>query len=79
MKQILITDHFYNRLKTIADEQDERIEVMHTPSRGTGARGSIDGRSGLGNDSDLALAAAAQTGDHAEYRRIREEQKAAME
>jgi hypothetical protein len=59
MKQILITNHLYKRLKTIADEQDESIQVLHPPSPGTGASSSIDGRGWLGNAGDLALAAAA--------------------
>ena len=78
MKQILITNHLYKHLKIIADEKDEHIQVMHPPSLGAGT-GSIDGRSGLGNESDRALTAAAESGDHAEFRRLREEQKAGME
>ena len=75
MKQILITDRLYKRLKTIAYEQDERIKVMHPPSLGASASGAIDGRGGLGNASDRALTAAAASGDMAEYRKIREKQK----
>ena len=72
MKQILITDHLYGRLKTIAVEQDERIQVINSPSQGAGVSNSTDG---LGNASDRALAVAAESGDMVEYRRLREEQK----
>ena len=72
MKQILMTDRLYKRLKTIAVEQDERIKVMPPPSPGAGVSNSTDG---LGNASDRALAVAAESGDMAEYRRIREKQQ----
>ena len=79
MKQILITDHLYMRLKTIADEQDEHIQVMYTPSREAGASGSIDGRGGLGNASVRPVGAREERDDMTEFRRLREEQKAGME
>jgi hypothetical protein len=79
MKGILITDRLYESLKTIAKEQNEQIKVIYTPSQGAGPSDSLDERNGLCSIRDCALAAASESGDHAEYRRFREEQKATME
>lgn len=75
MKKLLITDHLYGRLKTIAVEQNERIQVINSPSLGTGTGVAIDGRDGSGSASNRALFAAAESGDMAEYRKIRGKQK----
>ena len=88
MKNILITDQIYDRLKSMAGEQstdDYVADVLESSSYwypqtvDAGANGSHPSHGGPNKNSDFALAMAAQTRDHAEYRRIREEQKAGME
>jgi len=55
----------------------EKSEYWYPPSQGAGARGSRAGHNGLGRGDDFALNAAAQAGDMATYRKIREKQKEA--
>lgn len=50
-------------------------DYWYPPSHGAGAGGSRARHGGLGRGDDFALAAAAQSGDMKEYRRLREKQK----
>lgn len=50
-------------------------QYWYSPSVGAGAQGSSRRDNGLNRDSNFKLTAAAQAGDHKEYRRLREEQK----
>lgn len=52
----------------------EKQDYWYPPSRGAGAGGSRGSHGGLGRGDGFALAAAAQAGNHAEYRRLREKQ-----
>lgn len=54
----------------------EKSNYWYPPSVGTDARGSRARHSGLDRGDGFALEAAAQSGNHAEYRKLREEKKA---
>ena len=88
MKTISITDQIYDRLKSMAGEQStddyvadvlESSPYWYPQTVKAGDNGSPSDHGDPSKNSDFALAMAAQTGDHAEYRRIREKQKAGME